>query len=36
VPVGSTIRGFNAAVIRLADTIVPPDNRVRRALSPLY
>jgi FkbM family methyltransferase len=36
VSAGSTIRGFNAAVIRLADTIVPPENRVRRALSPLY
>lgn len=33
---GGTIRGFNAAVIRLADTIVPPENRVRRALSPWY
>ena len=35
-PDGSTLRAFNAAVIRLADTIVPPANRVRRALSPLY
>ena len=35
-PAGSTLRAFNGAVIRLADTIVPPDNRVRRALSPLY
>lgn len=35
-PAGSTLRGFNAAVIRFADTLVPPHNRVRRALSPLY
>jgi hypothetical protein len=32
-PAGSTIRGFNGAVIRLADAIVPPDNRVRRGLA---
>ncbi len=35
-PRGSTLRGFNAAVIRFADRIVPPDHRIRRALSPLY
>ena len=33
---GSRVRGFNAAVIRLADRLVAPENRVRRALSPLY
>lgn len=33
---GSTLRAFNAAVIRVADAIVPPDNRVRRTFSPLY
>ena len=33
---GSTLRGLNAAVIRLADRLAPPENRIRRALSPLY
>ena len=35
-PAGYAIRRFNQAVIRFADAIVPPENRVRRALSPLY
>jgi FkbM family methyltransferase len=35
-PPGSTLRGLNAALIRIADRIVPPENRVRRALSPAY
>jgi FkbM family methyltransferase len=33
---GSTLRSLNAAIIRAADRIVPPENRVRRALSPVY
>jgi len=33
---GSTLRGFNATVTRLADAIVPPEHRVRRALGPMY
>ena len=33
---GSRLRALNAAVIRLADAIVPPEHRLRRALSPLY
>jgi FkbM family methyltransferase len=36
VPAGSTLRGLNAALIRIADRIVPPEHRVRRALSPTY
>jgi FkbM family methyltransferase len=36
VAAGSTLRGLNAALVRTADRIVPPENRVRRALSPMY
>jgi FkbM family methyltransferase len=36
VPSGSTLRGLNGAVIRIADAVVPPENRVRRALGPVY
>lgn len=33
---GSTLRGLNAALVRTANRMVPPENRVRRAFSPIY